>query len=74
VDATLHDAQEELMYYIKKHSFPLGLCDDVHQWAKKWLKLGYKFESENSKTVMSRMMSKYEPFTGPKIENQFFYF
>jgi hypothetical protein len=65
VDATLHDAQEEFMHYIKKHSFPPGLFDDVHQWAKKWIKLGYTFELAKSKTVMSRMMSKYEPFTRP---------
>jgi hypothetical protein len=65
VDATLHDAQEELMHHIKKHSFPPGLFDDVHQWARKWLKLGYKFESAKSKTVMNRMMAKYELFTGP---------
>jgi hypothetical protein len=41
------------------------MFDDVHQWAKKWLKLGYKFESAKSKRVMNRMMVKYEPFTGP---------
>jgi hypothetical protein len=41
------------------------MFDDVHQWAKKWLKLGYKFESAKSKTVMNRMMANYEPFTGP---------
>jgi hypothetical protein len=65
VDATLHDSQEELMHHIKKHSFCPGLFDDVHQWSRKWLKLGYKFESEKSKTVMNRMMEKYELFTGP---------
>jgi hypothetical protein len=31
----------------------------------KRLNLGYKFESEKSKTVMNRMVAKYEPFTGP---------
>jgi hypothetical protein len=51
VDATLHDAQEELMHHIEKHSFPPGLFDDVHQWAEKWLKLGYKFESAKSKQL-----------------------
>jgi hypothetical protein len=54
----LHNAQEE-------YSFHPGLFDNVHQWAKKWLKLGYKFEPAKSKTMMSRMMAKYEPFTGP---------
>jgi hypothetical protein len=39
--------------------------DDVHEWAKKWLKLGYKLESAKAKTVMNRMMSQYEPFTAP---------
>jgi hypothetical protein len=53
------------MHHIKKHSFPPGLFDDVHQWARKWLKLGYKIESAKSKTVMKRMMAKYELFTGP---------
>jgi hypothetical protein len=35
VDATLHDTQEELMHHLKKHSFPPGLFDYVHQWANK---------------------------------------
>jgi hypothetical protein len=42
-----------------------GLFDDVHKLATKWLKLGYKFESAKGKTVMNRMMAKYEPFTSP---------
>jgi hypothetical protein len=65
VDASLHDAQEELMHHIKKHSYPPGLVDDVHEWAKKWLNLGYKFESAKAKTVMNQMIAKYEPFTAP---------
>jgi hypothetical protein len=32
---------------------------------QKWLNLGYKFESAKAKTVMNRMMAKYEPFTPP---------
>jgi hypothetical protein len=55
VDASLHDAQEELMHHIK----------NTHEWAKKWLNLVYKFESAKAKTVMNRMMAKYEPFTAP---------
>jgi hypothetical protein len=65
VDASLHDAQEELMHHIKKHSYPPGLFDDVHKWAKKWLNLGCKFESAKAKTLMNQMMAKYEPFMGP---------
>jgi hypothetical protein len=35
----------------------------------KWLRLGYKFESAKSKTVMNRMVAKYELFTGPLPKN-----
>jgi hypothetical protein len=65
VDASLHDAHEQLMHHIKTHSYPPGLFDDVHEWAKKWLNLGYKFESAKAKTMMNRIMAKYMPFTGP---------
>jgi hypothetical protein len=64
VDASLHDTQEELMHHIKKHSYPPGIFDYVHEWATKWLNLGYKFDSAKAKTVMNRMMDRYEPFTG----------
>jgi hypothetical protein len=50
---------------LKKHSYPPGLSDDFHEWAKKWLKLGYNFESAKAKTVMNRIIAKYEPFTPP---------
>jgi hypothetical protein len=63
VDDSLHDTQEELMHHIKKQSYPPGIFDDVHEWANKWLKLGYKIDSAKAKIVMNRMMAKYEPFT-----------